>query len=364
MKFSIEQNEGKPGLVPRTDTPENLESPLGAVDTWLVPNNLFYLRNHHAYPAINFENWRLSVGGQIEYSFSLSYQQLLNMPQITIVNNLECAGNKRAFFTPPASGAQWEIGGMGNASWTGVPLSYVLTQAKLLPGVHEILFTGVDSGPRPDTPGNYHFARSMPLKDISMVDPLLALYMNEQILPFKHGFPVRLIVPGWYGMASVKWLSSITALTSEFTGPYQKIDYLYLSKEHDYSRSRPVTTIKVNSVITSPQDQAIIYPGITVIKGIAWAGNTSITQIEVSTDGGVTWAAVSSTSKNPSRFAWVLWEYHWKVYAPGKYTIQVKATDNLGNVQPAKAPWNAKGYGNNCIHAINIHLPKPVRTQS
>ncbi len=358
MAFS--KDEGRPGLILRSRRPENLESPLGAIDSLFTPNDLFYLRNHHDYPLINLEAWQLTVGGHLEHSMCLSYQQLLTLPQVSIAATLECSGNKRTFFQPKVPGDQWETGALGNAKWTGIPLCHLLSMAKLRAGVRDIVFSGADSGPRADMPGTYHFIRSMPVQDVFEVNPVLAIYMNDQTIPYKHGFPLRLVVPGWYGMASVKWITSITAITSEFSGPFQKIDYVYLPQENSYEKAFPVRKIKVNSVITHPADQAIIYPGRNVIKGIAWAGSASIVKIEVSIDNGITWAAVSSFSKQISQFSWVFWQYFWDVTHPGKYAIKVKAQDNLGNVQPAKAVWNAKGYGNNSIHTIRVHVPKQI----
>jgi DMSO/TMAO reductase YedYZ molybdopterin-dependent catalytic subunit len=187
--------------------------------------------------------------------------------------------------------------------------------------------------------------------------------MNDQPLPQKHGFPVRLLVPGWYGMASVKWLDHITALKTPFKGPFQTIDYVYLPKENDYQNATPVTEIKINSMITFPSPGLMMPKGSHTIRGMAWTGKNTISQVEVSTDWGATWSKAKLTSPEHDEFNWTLWEYEWSIKIPGKYTIMARAIDSQGNIQPMKAEWNAKGYANNSIHQVNVEVPSPPPKQ-
>jgi DMSO/TMAO reductase YedYZ molybdopterin-dependent catalytic subunit len=352
-----EPNEGKAGLIPAKTEPENLECPLGLVTSWLVPNELFYIRNHFPYPQIDMATWSLSIGGQCRRPVAFHYDELLKMPRVTKNVTFECAGNKRSFLTPPAAGEQYGIGAVGNAKWTGVPLSYVLDLAQIDAVVQEIIFTGSDSGQRPDMPGEFQYQRSLPFQKELLAECLLAYEMNDEPLPFKHGAPVRLIVPGWYGMANVKWLTGITASATPFKGPFQAVDYLYLQREDDYQQAAPVTEMKVNSVITWPSKGEVLRPGTYVLRGLAWTGKGMITKVSVSTDDGASWADAILASQEHQQFTWTFWEYTWTVSTPGHYSLMVKAEDSLGNQQPRVSAWNVKGYGNNMMHQVPVFVP-------
>lgn len=353
--------EGKPGLIPTKLQPENLECPLNIINTWVVPNDLFYIRNHFPYPNIDMAKWSLTVSGNVKQPLTLNYNDLQQMPQVSRHITFECSGNKRSLLKPQTPGEQWGIGAVGNAKWTGVPLSYIIDQAQLNNDVQELIFTGVDSGQRQDLPGEFNYQRSIPLDKNLISECLLALQMNDEPLPFKHGAPLRLIVPGWYGMANVKWLSNIEASTQAFTGPFQAVDYRYLKKENDYQNAIPVTEMKLNSVITWPANGEILAPGVHTIKGLAWTGKGKITKVSVSTDGGTTWATANMTSPEHEQYTWTFWEYSWMVSAPGKYYLLAKAEDSEGNQQPKIAEWNAKGYGNNMMHEVPVSIPVPVK---
>lgn len=353
----VETHLDQPGLIPIQVVPENLESPISALYSWQTPNDLFYLRNHLPYPAIDIENWKLSIAREANNVISFSYDELRNMPIISKFVTLECSGNKRGLMEPMAQGDQWKIGAIGNAKWTGVPLSYLLDQTGIIQNAKEIVFSGVDVGLRPDIPGEFHFERSLPFEISLLNECMIALEMNDQPIPYKHGFPARLIVPGWYGMAHVKWLDKINVINEPFKGPFQVVDYVYITNEDDYSGATPVTEIKVNSIITWPSKGEIIKPGVHTVKGLAWAGKQTIDKIEVSTDDGTTWHRARLASPEHSPYTWTFWEFNWTVNSPGHYFISVRAQDSAGNLQPRQAAWNVKGYANNSIHKVEVIVP-------
>ncbi len=349
--------EGKPGLILAKLQPENMETPLGAINTWVVPSELFYVRNHFPYPQIDLASWSLSVGGQASKQLTFNYEQLQKMPQIEKHVTFECAGNKRSFLNPATAGEQYGIGAVGNAKWTGVSLAYLVDQAGVNAGVKELVFTGADSGQRPDMAGEFHYQRSLPFQKDLLSECLLALKMNDQPLPYKHGAPVRLVVPGWYAMANVKWLTGITASVEPFRGPFQAVDYVLLEREDDYQSAVPVTEMKVNSVITWPSKGEVLKAGVYTIKGLAWSGKGKIAKVSVSTDDGTNWAEATLTSPEHRQYTWTFWQYSWSVSSPGHYSIMAKAEDSAGNQQPRVSPWNVKGYGNNMMHQVVVSIP-------
>jgi sulfite oxidase len=353
----VNQDEGKPGLIPAKLRPENLECPLSIINTWVVPNKLFYIRNHFEYPSIDMAKWSLSFGGETRQPLSFGYDQLQKMPQVSKYVTFECAGNKRSFLSPPVAGEQYGIGAVGNAKWTGVPLSYVVDQVQCKDNVKELIFTGADYGQRPDLSGDFHYQRSIPFNRDLINECLIALRMNDEPLPVKHGAPVRLVVPGWYAMTDVKWLISISATSSLFNGPFQAVDYVVLTRENDYSNAIPVTEMKVNSVITWPAKGEILKPGVHTIRGLAWTGKGKISKVSVSTDDGTNWVAATLASPEHTQYTWTFWEYSWMVYSPGHYSLLAKAEDTGGNQQPRIAAWNVKGYINNMMQQVPVFIP-------
>lgn len=346
------------GLISRKMNPDNLESPVNVIDSWITPNNLFFIRNHLPYPDISIENWSLIIDGEVNSSKSISYDELVQMSHIFKFVTIECSGNKRGLMEPPASGDQFMTGTIGNAKWKGVPLLNILDSVGIRENVKEIIFTGSDSGFRPDMSEKVNFVRSLPYDRNLLGECILALYMNDEPLPFEHGFPLRLIVPGWHGMAHVKWINRITASSTEFKGPFQAIDYVYLTNEDDFSNAVPVRENKINSIITSPGNGEIIKPGNITIKGIAWnGGSRTVSKVQVSTDKGTNWADARLTSPEHVPYTWTFWEFTWAVNQAGHYSILAKAEDSSGNKQPRHAAWNVKGYSNNSIHKIDVIIP-------
>jgi DMSO/TMAO reductase YedYZ molybdopterin-dependent catalytic subunit len=341
--------------IPRSFFPENKELPLTMPTERITPVPLFYRRNHMPYPIVELHKWHLSVEGCIKSPLRLNYSDLLRLPKITLPVTLECAGNKRALWDPKTQGEQFALGAISNAIWTGVPLNTVLDVADVKPEAMEIVFEGMDVGFRTDMPDVLSYSRSLPLTKAMHPDTLLALYMNFEPLSVEHGCPVRLIVPGWYAMASVKWLRRIVVMDHPFDGPFQTRDYVLLTEPHDYVNAVPVTEIQVNSSISYPLDQQVIRRGRHYVYGIAWSGSTRVESISVSTDGGYHWRpAICLDSKQ--QYSWRRWVFQWNVQHPGEYTIMSRATDELGATQPLRALWNVKGYMNNSIHTVKVYI--------
>jgi DMSO/TMAO reductase YedYZ molybdopterin-dependent catalytic subunit len=214
------------GLIIRQKDPKNLETPFDQVDSFLTPTELFYVRSHFPAPKLDVASYQLRIDGAVRNPFSLSYKELRDMPSETRVAILECAGNSPVFLVPQVEGAQWELGAVGNAHWTGVRLGALLDRAGMQEDACEIALEGADRGTpkeKPITPRTISYARSLPLDKVIQREVLIAYQMNGRDLPLDHGYPVRAIVPGHYGMASVKWLTRIHAVREPFqvTGRHQ-----------------------------------------------------------------------------------------------------------------------------------------------
>lgn len=337
-----------PEFIVHEQVPENAEIPLSQQPGWVTPPPLFFRRNHFPYPQVDAATWRLEVTGGLRRPLRLSLGQLRAMAQGREWATIECSGNKRSYFEPPAEGTPWREGAIGNAEWAGVPLRHLLRLAGVRPGALEVAFYGADS-----------FARSLPLAEALRPEVLLAITMNGEGLPAKHGAPVRLVVPDWYAMASVKWLTRIEIRLAPFRGPYQVRDYVYLPRPGAYDQAVPVTRWKVNSAVVRPPDGARVAPGPLLVCGAAWGGTGPLRRVEVSLDGGRRWA--EATWLGPAvPHTWRLWQWMTPPLGPGHYRIASRAVDGSGEIQPARAPWNAKGYGNNAIHPVTVTVASPA----
>lgn len=347
------------GLLVREKEPLNLEMPFSTLNGFTTPNESFYVRCHFPIPEITASEWRLEIEGEVEAPFSLSYDELLAMEARTIAATLECAGNNRIFLEPKVKGVQWELGAVGNASWTGVALSEVLGRAKLKSGALEVILEGADEGeianpPRPA--GRIRFARSLPLEK-ALDDVLLAHTMNGQELSASHGFPLRVIVPGWYAMASVKWLRRVIVTDKPFGGYYQSIDYTYWKRVAGLPTLAPLAEQQVKAEIARPETGETVPAGAIVkVHGAAWSCDADITNVEVSADSGATWEVaqfVDSSVKN----AWRLWEYDWHTPArPGKQRLLARATDSRGRVQPLERDGDRGTYMINHVLPIEVEV--------
>src|SRR5271156_6548227 len=271
------------GLIIRQKDPNNLEMPFDQLEDFITPSELFYIRSHFPKPDLDPRAYRLSITGAVRNELSLSYGDIRAMPSRTCVATLECAGNSRVFLAPPVPGAQWELGAVGNAEWTGVPLSALLEAAGLADDVCEVILEGADRGvpkEEPKPPGPISYARSIPRARAMEPDVLIAYQMNGQDLTRDHGYPLRAIVPGYYGMSSVKWLTDIVAATQPFHGYWQTSDYGYWDDSDGIPVRRPLAEIKLKSQIARPRVYERLEPGRPyTILGAAWAGDTDVTEI-------------------------------------------------------------------------------------
>src|SRR5216117_2748286 len=244
------------GRIVRGKDPLDLDMPFSALDQFITPIKSFYVRTHFPIPAINKDAWWLHVEGEVEKPFAINYEELLELESLTIPVTLECAGNNRNFLEPKVKGVQWGLGAVGTAEWTGVPLSILLDRATLKPNACEVVLEGGDGGMLADPkspPGELKFARSIPLEKACR-DVLLAYKMNGEDLPPEHGFPVRAIVPGWYAMASIKWLQRVTVTDRPFAGYYQTIDYAYWKQRAEIAELTPLTKMQIKAEIAKPAE--------------------------------------------------------------------------------------------------------------
>jgi DMSO/TMAO reductase YedYZ molybdopterin-dependent catalytic subunit len=301
-------------------------------------------------------NYWIPINGSVNTPILFSMQDILQLPSKTIKTVLECAGNKRSLFEPKVFGEQWGKGAISQGAWKGVPLKALLELAGVKDGAKEVVVEGYDFGNRTDLDHVFTFTRSLPITKALHPDTIIAYEYNHQPIPFKHGFPLRLIVPQWYAMASVKWIKQITVINQNFTGPFQSIDYVYYPHKETNKDARPVTTMKVNSTIQKPLDRDILNTGKHFIKGIAWTGKGTIRKVEISTDNGQTWSNAKVDNRNKPGYEWVSWSHEWNIEEKGEYTILSKATDSFSRVQPTSPLWNRKGYGYNAVDEITVKV--------
>jgi DMSO/TMAO reductase YedYZ molybdopterin-dependent catalytic subunit len=327
-----------PGLITREHEPLNLELPFPTLTDWLIPTNQFYVRSHFPIPQLAADEWRLSIGGAVSQELTISYDELRQMPAQTIPATLECAGNGRSRLAPKAKGLLWEQGAVGNAEWTGVPLATLLARAGVAADAVEVIFEGADQGTiadEPKSPGVIHFARSLPLAKALAAEVLVVYAMNGQPLTPEHGFPVRLVVPGWYGMASVKWLRSIVVSPTPFAGYWQTLEYAYWHRAYGQPTLVPVTEMQVKAEIARPAQYEVLPAGVPYrVFGAAWSGESAVAQVEVSTDGGQSWH-LANLLGTAVPHTWRFWEYTWPTPPqPGRYQLAARATDCAGHTQP------------------------------
>jgi sulfane dehydrogenase subunit SoxC len=329
--------------------------PLEALRHPITPVGLHYLLVHYDIPAIDPASWRLELGGAVERELSLSLADLRSMPSVTRPVTLECAGNGRALLAPRPLSQPWLTEAVGTGEWTGVPLRLVLERAGLRDDAVELLFTGLDRGIEGEVEQAYE--RSLPRAEALGEDALLAYELGGAPLPSQHGFPLRLVVAGWYGMAHVKWLGAITALTEPFEGYQQAVGYrLY---DADGGAGAPVTRMLARSLTIPPgipdfmTRERFVDAGRCRLEGRAWSGWGAVERVEVSVDGGATWDD-AQLGESVGKRAWRGWSYDWDASVPGSYVISSRATDAAGNTQPVEPPWNLKGYANNEIERVPV----------
>jgi sulfane dehydrogenase subunit SoxC len=329
--------------------------PLEALRYDLTPIGLHYLLIHFDIPQVDAETWRLQIGGEVRKPLSLSLDDVKQRPRASVACTLECAGNGRARLTPRPLSQPWLEEAVGNAEWTGTPLAPLLEEAGVEDAAVEVLFTGLDRGVQGEV--EHAYERSLPVDEARRREVLLAYEVNGQPLPPQHGFPLRLIVPGWYGMTHVKWLERITVLSEPFEG-YQQAKQ-YRTKQSEDELGDPVTRMLPRSLLIPPgipdfpDRQRFLAPGTCTLEGRAWSGYGPVTSVEVSVDGGESWAA-ASLDEPTGEFGWRRWTYDWNDAEPGDYELCSRATDAAGNTQPTEPTWNFGGYVNNAVHRVLV----------
>jgi DMSO/TMAO reductase YedYZ molybdopterin-dependent catalytic subunit len=343
------------GLQVLREDPFNAETAVSdLVGGVVMPAANFYVRNHFAAPDVDASSWRLEVGGLVDRPLRLSLREIQTLPSQTLQVTLECAGNGRSLLSRPAPGEQWGLGAVSTAEWTGVPLAEVLARAGIRPRASEVVFRGADKGPVDDRAKTVHFERSLSLGVALTSEVLLAYAMNGEPLPAQHGFPLRAIVPGWYGVASVKWLTRVNVVSRRFGGFFQTKRYFFERDGSDGAIARePVTRQRVRAVITEPAPEDEVAQETLAVRGLAWSGAAPIARVEVSLGGGA-WREARLLGE-PVRHSWRRWELITRVDCQGAFSIRARATDCHGRTQPEKAEWNRLGYGANAVHEVRVH---------
>jgi DMSO/TMAO reductase YedYZ molybdopterin-dependent catalytic subunit len=332
----------------------NRGMPLEAMAYDLTPTGMHYLLVHFDIPLIDGGKWRLRIGGRVERPLELSLADILVRPRRTLPVTLECAGNGRALLSPRPLSQPWLLEAIGTAEWTGTPLAPLLAEAGLAADTVELVFSGADRGVQGGVEQDY--ARSLSVADASRPEVLLAYEMNGQPLEPQHGFPLRLLVPGWYGMTSVKWLTSIEAVAQPFEGYQQKDAYRYQRDATD--AGPPVQRIQPRALMVPPgipdffSRRRIVEAGPVALQGRAWSGEAPIRRVEVGVDGQWFDAQLDAPVGD---FAWRGWSASWQA-AAGDHVLACRATDAAGNSQPTKQAWNYQGMANTVVQEVPVSV--------
>jgi DMSO/TMAO reductase YedYZ molybdopterin-dependent catalytic subunit len=360
------EDRAKRDMLVRAARPEDLEMPFSGFADYITPIEHFFVRTHVYVPSVNLSDWRLSVEGEVAKPLTLTLDELKALPPVELVSVTECAGNGRNFYEPHAAGIQWQSGAVGNGRWRGVRLADVLKRAGIKDSAKEIVFNGADTplGTMPD------FQRSIPVKKALDGNTLLAYEMNGETLPVKHGFPVRVVVPGWASDSWMKWLVSIRVLDKEFDGFWMKNAYRHPGKPVPpgtpvpQDQMQPVTSLRIKTAIATPNpDSEVLAGAATQIRGVAWSGDSGpVTAVEVSLDNGRSWKPAQLDPAQKTQFGWRQWQFNWTQQQPGYYTILARARDAAGNTQPLDQEWNPSGYLWNVVPRVGVNVVKQLST--
>jgi DMSO/TMAO reductase YedYZ molybdopterin-dependent catalytic subunit len=348
---------GKEKLLVRSLRPPDYETPVALLDSWITPVEHFYVRSHLPVPALDAAAWTLQIEGEVQTPLTLSMEDIRRMPSASLTATLECAGNGRAFYEPPVAGVQWAKGAVGTARWTGVRMADVLKRSGVRNTGQFVVMNGADRalGTMPD------FVRQVPMAKAMHPDTLLAYEMNGEPLPPVHGFPLRVIVPGWEGAYAIKWLASLRVVDREFDGFWVASGYRYPTKRVspgaavDPKDMAPLTGLVIKSLITKPLEGATVAPGKIDVAGFAWAGETGIARVDVSVDNGASWQPAKLTGEN-ARYTWRRFETQVDAAKPESFLIMSRATDTNGLTQPMTPPWNPSGYLWNAPDAVRVEV--------
>jgi len=323
--------------------------PLEALRYPVTPIGLHYLLTHYDVPDVAPDGWRLAIGG-----LELSLDDLRARPVAEHTVTMECAGNGRARLEPRPVSQPWLLEAVGTARWRGTPLAPLLAEAGIPDGTVEVLFTGLDRGI--EGGDEQAFQRALPLDEAMRDEVLLAYEMNGAPLPPQHGFPLRLVVPGWYGMTNVKWLSRIEFLAEPFSGYQQSWSYRVRQSEDEVGE--PLQRMQPRSLLVPPgipefmtRDRTVA-AGEVLLEGRAWSGLAPVASVEISDDGASTWSAATLEPAGEP-WAWRGFAYRWEA-KPGEHVLCSRARDEAGNEQPVEPPWNLGGYANNAVQTVRV----------
>ncbi len=331
--------------------------PLEMLTHDVTPVGLHYLLVHYDIPTLDPSTFRLRLGGHVTRPLELDFDALLARPQSTLTVTLECAGNGRARLNPRPVSQPWLDEAVGTARWTGTPLAALLDETGVLDGAAEVVFTGADHGVERGVEQDYQ--RALPIEAARDPDVLVVHAMNGQPLPPQHGAPVRLIVPGWYGMAHVKWLVGITVTSEPFAG-YQNAVAYRLQQDGD-DLGEPVTRIRPRAVLVPPgfpdfqTRTRVVERGVHELTGRAWSGLAPITRVELSDDGGQTWGDATLDAQI-ERYAWRRWRWTWRAERAGHHVLCARATDAAGHTQPVEQRWNRQAMANNHVQRVAVFV--------
>ena len=343
-------------LITLSPSPKDLEMPVEAFIDEITPVEHFFIRCHTLIPQIKLPEWKLEFAGLVDHPLSFTLSDLREFPRVELVSVLECAGNGRSFYQPTVAGAQWRFGSVGNARWTGVRLKDVLEKAGVKPGATQLLLSGADAplGKMPK------FQRTIDVGKAMHPDTMLAWEMNHKPLTIDHGFPLRVVAPGWASDSWVKWLTRIELLDHDFDGFWMKTAYRHPAQHVapgsavDPMEMIPVTDLNVKSVIANPGEWA--RPGLITVQGVAWSNTSPVAKVEVSTDAGKTWSSASIAGQ-PTRYGFRKFTCAWKA-DEGQYTLVSRATNEAGQSQPLEPEWNPNGYLYNAAQPRLVAISK------
>jgi DMSO/TMAO reductase YedYZ molybdopterin-dependent catalytic subunit len=330
--------------------------PLEVLREAITPIGLHYLLIHYDIPQVDVQTWRLEVDGRVRTELSLDLDAVRALPSHEVVATMECAGNGRARLAPRPVSQPWLLEAVGTGRWRGARLRDLLDRAGVEPDSAEVLFTGLDRGIENDE--EQFFQRSLVLADAALPEVLLAYELNGVPLPPQHGFPLRLLVPGWYGMTNVKWLTRITLLAEPFAGFQQARGYRLRQNEED--DGEPLSRIYPRALMVPPgipdfmTRERTVRAGKVTIEGRAWSGHAPVAAVEVSTDDGATWQNAQLGPPEHGPWAWRGWSYEWNATGPGRHVLACRARDEAGNAQSTEQQWNVGGYANNEVQRVVV----------
>jgi sulfite oxidase len=338
-------------LLTVTERPFNAETPLSALSAEITPTPLFYVRSNFDIPVLDAALWTLRVDGMVATPHTFTLQDLQALPRHEVVATVECAGNGRKLMQPVPEGTAWDLGAVSTGRFSGVRLRDLLEMQGVDPAAVEIVFEGADQG-RVEGDRLIHFVRSLPLERALHDDTLVAWEMNGAPLTPDHGYPVRLFVPGWYGVASVKWLTRITAVERPLDAYFQTEAYVYMGHPA-YPPNTPVTLMQVRALATAvpeaPVDAGIPF----IVSGIAWSGFAPIARVSTSVDGGASWTD-AVLQEALSEYSACGWSAQVTLEERREHELIVRAEDRAGGIQPLEPVWNDLGYGNNVAQRVRI----------